>query len=774
MRAEKIHINGIVQGVGFRPFIYNLATKNNLKGWVLNCSEGVLIHVEGEATSINIFKKEIIKLAPPLSKINSFSFEETKPMDFSDFTIKESITSQTPEIFISPDIGTCSDCEKDIFNKENPRYFYPFTNCTSCGPRFSIIQDTPYDRKNTTMKDFPMCENCYEEYTSVSNRRFHAQPNCCYNCGPHIFITNNLGEDLSKKISKNLNYNSPKYTKALLKFFSSEILKGKIFAIKSLSGFHLSCNALDEKAIATLRERKKRPKKPFALMMKSIETIKEYCIVSPEEESLLKSNKRPIVLLRKKTKGKTFPNNIAPNNNRIGIMLPSTPLHLLIFKDKNIQALVMTSGNLSSLPLEFKNESALKNLSSFADYFLLHNRDIEIPVDDSICSVVNNNLSVIRSARGFAPASFYLPNYSDVLALGGNMKNTFSISKGDYIFTSPHGGDLINYEAVNRYKLNINHFLKIFQFTPKYIACDLHPNYESTILSKNFNLPITKVQHHHAHIVSCMIDNNYKDKVIGVAFDGTGMGDDNSIWGSEFFICDYKDYKRVGHLEYTNFLGGDNSLLENYKTALSYISNIYSTFPEKELLDNYLDKIYDFNWKSIISIINSKFNTYNSSSMGRLFDGVSSLLNLCHKSTFEGEGAISLESLINLDSPSIYYGIILQKTNGMYLFSVNNLITNILKDILKDTPAHIISYKFHNTIVKFIYLMCTNLRKEYNINVVALSGGVFQNSYLLNKTIEILEEANFKVLIHKNIPTNDGGISIGQLVIAKNNINSIM
>lgn len=767
MFAEIIYINGIVQGVGFRPFIYNLAIKFSLNGWILNSSNGVEIHIEGGLDNINEFKKEIIRSAPILALINSFTSSETPFLNCSGFTIKESTSLAYSNIFISPDIATCKECEEDILNISNKRYYYPFTNCTNCGPRFSIIKDMPYDRNTTTMTKFPICSTCKDEYDTKSNRRFHAQPNCCSSCGPQLQLIDKNGLDITTITTSNINSKDHRYNKLILDFFIKKILLGKIFALKSLSGFHLCCDAFNVSAIKKLRARKIRPTKPFAIMMKSVTEVKKYCYVSDNEEKLLESSSRPIVLLRHKMNS-SLPNEISPNNNYIGIMLPSTPIHILLFSYSSLKGLVMTSGNLSSLPLEYDNNSAIKNLSKYVDYFLLHNRDIYIPMDDSICKIVNSKTSILRRGRGFSPTPHYFPGHNNILALGSNTKNTFSFSKNDYIFTSAHCGDLINYESISRYKDNIFHFLNIFKFEPNYIASDLHQDYESTKISSNFDLPVIKVQHHHAHIASCMVDNNYFEKVIGVSFDGTGLGDDNCIWGSEFLICNFQDYKRVGHLEYCDFIGGDKSLKDGYKIALSYISSVFNSYDDKNRLTDYLNSIYKVDWSNILILIGNKINTYKSSSMGRLFDGVSSLLNLCHRSTFEGEGAIILESLIkDYSYSSNSYGINITEENETYLFSVINLITQILDDILMDTPPEIISHKFHSTIVNYILTMCSCIRDKYNINTVALSGGVFQNNFILNNSIRELEAMNFNVLTHKNFPTNDGGISIGQLVIAK-------
>lgn len=762
--SKLIKITGIVQGVGFRPYIYNLANKLNLNGWVLNDSNGVEIHIEGENDSIKNFIDRIKLSPPPLSIIQNIYISDCKYFNYDSFKIKKSLKASDTQIFISPDICTCEDCKKDILDIHNKRYFYPFTNCTNCGPRFSIIKEVPYDRKVTTMSKFIQCNDCYGEYTGMNNRRFHAQPNCCPTCGPKIFITDNQGNNITQEIICGEDDNSVEYNKKLINFFSNKIREGFIFSIKSLSGFHLCCSPYSENTINKLRKRKVRKSKPFALMMKDIDVIKKYCYISKTEESLLLSKERPIILLKKR-EDCTLPNAIAPNNNYLGVMLPSTPIQILIFETTDIDSLIMTSGNLSGLPLEFENKNAIKNLSKFCDFFFMNNRDIFLPLDDSIIKSTCYGDMIIRRSRGYAPTPLFYKDSKEILALGGDMKNTFSISKGDYIYQGPHNGDLINYESLKRFKSNIEHYKNIFEIAPKLVVHDLHPDYESSKYSKVLNLPTLSVQHHHAHIASCMVDNQYSDNVIGVAFDGTGYGDDNSIWGSEFFICNLKSYKRVGHLDYIKFLGGDKSLRDGYKIALSYLYNIdFET--TKEILNNNYNATYEIIYK----LLSIPKQAYPSSSMGRLFDGVSSLLGLCHSSTFEGEGAILLESILKSTTLNEGYKFNIEDVNGIYVMSPLQIIEAILNDMKLNIPSEEISLRFHSTIVKYIIKMCEILRLDYNINVVALSGGVFQNNFILNNTYTELKNKGFKVLTHKNIPTNDGGISVGQLVIAKNNI----
>ncbi|WP_394857024.1 carbamoyltransferase HypF [Clostridium paraputrificum] len=758
-----IKITGIVQGVGFRPYIYIIAKKFSLNGWVLNDSNGVEIHIEGHKESTSSFINQIKTSPPELSRIESISIKDDKNYNLTSFEIKESLKACENQIFISPDICTCENCTADILDPNNKRYFYPFTNCTNCGPRFSIIKRVPYDRKVTTMSNFTQCKDCFKEYTTMSNRRFHAQPNCCPSCGPKIFITDNSGKDITQEIIWEEKINSWRYNKKLINFFAKKINEGSIFAIKSLSGFHLCCTPYSESTVMTLRKRKVRKSKPFALMIRDIQTIEKFCYVNESEKQLLLSKERPIVLLNKK-QNNSLPNIVAPNNNYLGVMLPSTPLQILIFQTTDIDSLIMTSGNLSGLPLEFENKKAIDNLGQFCDFFLMNNRDIFLPLDDSIIKCTTYENMIIRRGRGYAPLPLLYKDSKEILAVGGDMKNTFAISKGNYIYQGPHNGELINYESLERFKSNIEHYKKLFEINPKLIVHDLHTDYESSKYASSLNIPTLGVQHHHAHIVSCMVDNKYSEKVIGVAFDGTGYGDDNSIWGSEFFICNLKEYKRVGHLDYVRFLGGDSSLRDCYKIALSYLYNI-DLNRTKGILDTNYKKTYDIIYK----LLSDPKKSYPSSSMGRLFDGISSLLNLCHNSSFEGEAAIMLESILETEALDIGYDFNIKDDNGVYIISPLQIINSILIDIENKIPIEKISLRFHSTIVNYIVKMCEFLRLDFNINVVALSGGVFQNNFILNNTYYELKKKNFKVLTHKDIPTNDGGISIGQLVIAKNN-----
>lgn len=764
MISKKIKINGIVQGVGFRPFVCKVAKKHNIKGWVLNDTSGVTIHIEGDRVNIDKFIDKVKNDPPPLAIINYFEVDNVEYEGFDSFTIHESEKSNDINVFISPDVCICEDCIEEVLDKRNHRYYYPFTNCTNCGPRFSIIEEVPYDRKFTTMNPFLQCKSCTDEYINVDNRRFHAQPNCCPKCGPSISISDGYGVDITEDITRGLEFNSSSYNKALISFLKKSISAGKIWAIKGIAGYHLTCIPTEEKVVKLLRDRKNRPAKPLALMAKDIETIKKYCYVSEVEEKLLLSRARPIVLLKSKGTG-NFPGNIAPNNNLLGFMLPSTPLDVLIFENSPFDSLIMTSGNLSGLPLEFKNESAIKNLATFVDYFLNNDREIVLPLDDSIVKCELDDIYVTRRGRGYVPIPLYMENSNEVLALGSDMKNTFSISKGDYIYMGPHNGDLDNPKVIKRLKDNVERYMKLFHISPKLIACDRNPKFVTNSIAYQYNIPVKAVQHHHAHIVSCIIDNNYSDKVIGVAFDGTGYGDDNCIWGSEFMISDYSKYNRVGHLKYVNVVAGDDSLRDGDKMALSYLYKIEDSRIKEEIINKY----YKGNYEIIFKMLKHSSFSYLSSSMGRLFDAVASIIGLCHHSRFEGEAAIALESVIESDELIEGYPINIECVDDIYTMSPVDIIKYVLEDIDNKVSISIIAQKFHSTITNYIIKMCVLLRDKYKINTVALSGGIFQNSFLLRNTYTELSQNNFKVLTHHNIPCNDGGISIGQIIIANNN-----
>jgi hydrogenase maturation protein HypF len=749
-----IKIEGIVQGVGFRPFVYKLAKEHCLKGWVNNNSEGVHVDIQGEELHIEKFIYELKTKPCFLAKIDNITTIEKEVTSFDSFEIKESNQEDERITLMSPDVALCNQCSKDIKDPSNRRYRYAFTNCTNCGPRFSIIKSIPYDRDKTTMNKFKMCDGCFHEYSNPLDRRFHAQPIACNECGPRLWIEDSNGNQV--------------YVKDEIEWVIQALKDGKVLGIKGIGGFHLSCDGESKEAIDKLRGRKKRPHKPLGIMMKDIETVRKYCHIDKLEEEMLSGYRKPIVILRIREPC-CLPDNIAPNQNTLGVMLPYTPLHDMLF-DNDINVLVMTSGNVNGLPIEYENKSAVKNLGKIADYFVMHNRDIFIPVDDSVVRVMRNEVRVIRRARGYVPEPIKHQDVGEILACGSNMLNTFAISKEGFIFLSQHNGDLENLETYEYFKRNIKHFRSIFNLKPKYLSCDMHEGYISTQYAMEYKKSVEKVQHHHAHIASCMAENNVGNSVIGVAFDGTGYGIDRRIWGSEFLICDYNDFERKAHLKYIKMPGGEMAVKEPWRMAVAYIYDALNN----RTIDNYsceqiLLKLYGEKALKIVQVIKADINCPETSSMGRLFDVVASIIGLSSKVTYEGQAAMELESLIRKKSTDSFSYAILNN-DGEYSIDVSSLIIDVISESLSGRTSEEISRKFHNTIINLTLQTCCILREESNINEVALSGGVFQNSYLLENIITRLEKESFKVYTHKEIPCNDGGIALGQIMVCSKKV----
>ena len=745
MIAKKIVVKGIVQGVGFRPFIYKNATKNNLKGFVNNTSKGVFIEVEGYEEDITYFIDEIKHKPPVLSKVTDIKIIDKEIEGYTNFKIIESKEEEEAITLLSPDIATCDDCLKDISDVNNRRYRYPFTNCTNCGPRFSITKKVPYDRENTTMDVFQMCSECREEYNDPLNRRFHAQPNGCSKCGPRVYICNKEG---NKIIS-----NDP------IKDIVKEIKNGKIVAIKGIGGFHLACDAKNKEVINELRKRKKRPRKPLAVMMRDIETVKKYCDVNELEERILLGNKKPILLLDKK-RNSLLPKELTNyQNGKLGVMLPYTPVHHILFSE-DIDILVMTSANISGEPMVYKNHEAIEKLKGIADFYLMNNRHIYIPIDDSVSRVVLGKERVLRNARGYAPKSMEIKDMAYSIALGANSNNTFAIANNENIFFSNYIGDLANYNTWQHYINSLEHMKGIYKIDPKSYFYDLHPNFYQNELLKEIKTKKIGIQHHHAHIVACMAEHSLEEEVIGVAFDGTGYGTDGKLWGGEFFICDKERFKRLAHINYIALPGGEGAIREPWKIAISYL---YDTFKEDYTV--YVPKYLQEKKHQIITeIIKKDINSPKASSIGRLFDAVAALLGFDAKITFQGEAAIDLENLCCRDDQSFYqYNISLE--DGIYIIDCKPLIKSVVIEVIDGIDKELIARRFHNTIIKFTIELCEILRKEYNLSSVVLSGGVFQNEILLINIYKELIKRDFKVYIHEQIPANDEGISIGQMII---------
>jgi hydrogenase maturation protein HypF len=753
-----ITVHGIVQGVGFRPYIHKLVQDNRLKGWICNSNQGVELEIEGEEDDIKDFIKVLQVNPPPLAMIENITVKKMPLNGYKDFKIIKSRTNnKLPVALIPPDISVCDECLKELNNPSDRRYGYPFINCTNCGPRFTIIEDIPYDRDKTTMKDFSMCEKCSAEYSDIADRRYHAQPNACPVCGPQVslyqrekrIVTNNPFTEVQRRLKA-----------------------GQIGVIKGLGGFHLTCDAKNDSAVSRLREIKLRDQKPFAIMAKNIDSIKLFCHVSKDAEHILKSKEKPILLLRKKVNN-YLSEGIAPGNNYIGVMLPYTPLHYLLFKDVNF-VLIMTSANFSDEPIIYQNQEAFQKLADKVDFLLVHNRPIYNRCDDSVIKYSPNHPIYIRRSRGYAPYPIILSKkMRQVFAAGPEDKSTVCFTRDKYAFPSQHLGDLKNQESYEAYQEAVDRIIHIFQFNPELIVCDLHPDYLSTVYAENMSrqkkLPLLKVQHHHAHIASCMAENNLDEEVIGVALDGSGLGEDGNIWGGEFLLSNIKDYKRVGYLKYKAMPGGEQVIHQPWRMAFSYL---YSYFGE-DILEQNLPLIKRNNAKKLnllMQMIDKKINSPITSSCGRLFDAVASLIGLRDEVNFEGQAAMELESICQLKYNGNYSYNIIQKPESEFIIDTEDMFYQIIDDLKNDKGREEIATKFHNTIADIILSMCVKIREKYKINKVVMSGGVFQNSFLLTQTIKRMKKQNFALFLHKKMPPNDACISLGQAVIGNTRI----
>ncbi len=757
--CKRILVEGIVQGVGFRPFIYKLANQFDLKGIIYNDSKGVYIEVEGDKINVDNFINSISHSAPPLALIENVKSEKNEKKGYDTFSIAPSEEKEDKFILISPDVSTCDDCLVELNNSDDRRFEYPFINCTNCGPRFTIIKNIPYDRPKTTMGKFKQCTDCESEYQNPTNRRFHAQPNACHVCGPHVSLYDNRQNPIQCT-------NPIDETVKLLR-------DGFIIALKGLGGYHLACDALNEKVVDKLRERKFRIDKPFAVMIPDVRLLDNICIYTEKEKEFLSTIQRPIVLIKRKSNSPVV-RNIAPGNNYLGIMLPYTPLHHIIMKKIN-SPLVMTSGNISEEPIAYKDADAFERLQNIADYFLIHNREIHLRCDDSVGTVFNGMKTMLRRSRGYVPYPINIPVKTDkhILATGAHLKNTFCFLRDNYAFISHHIGDLENFETLKSFTEGIEHFKKLFYLNPSIIAYDMHPEYLSTkyALDSAIEMKIP-VQHHHAHIASCMIENNITGQVIGVSFDGTGYGTDGNIWGGEFFTANFTDFNRIAHFEYIPLPGGEAAIREPWRII---VSNLY------HYLGNELDKVdipfleelqnkYGMNLNLIKQIIDKKINSPLTSAAGRLFDAVSALCRIRYRVNYEAQAAIEFQMLADENERRSYSYDIDTKTSP-WKISFDSTFREIITDIKNKIHVSKISGKFHNTIAEIISSTAEKIRLKTGLNKIALSGGVFQNALLIEKVIPILNCAKFEVYTNSKIPPNDGGISLGQAVIAQSIIN---
>jgi len=748
-KSLQIIVTGLVQGVGFRPFVFRIASRFGLTGWVKNTNENVIINVNGSLRNISGFLLSLKDEAPPAAMINDISTMEIEPVHSNKFVIVESndVSSEITEI--SPDIAVCDECLLDM-DKPGTRLDYAFVNCTNCGPRFTIIQDLPYDRDKTTMQSFAMCPGCRQEYENVKDRRFHAQPIACNLCGPHYELFTG-----GKLISDN--------TDIIAESVSRYIENGGIVLVKGLGGMHLVCDALDEEAVQKLRNLKNRDGKPFAVMFRDIEGLRSYVEIDNEEKQSLLSWKRPIVLLRKKKtlSSPLLAETISSGLNILGVMLPYLPFHYLLFRHLKSPAIVMTSGNFSSEPILMNNIDAIDQFSSCVDAIVLHNRDIYNRTDDSVIRVIGAKERIFRRSRGYVPAPIRTSlNTEGVMAFGAELTNCFSVGKKQNVYLSQHIGDLQRYETTWFYEQTIIQFIKLFRIKPSLIAVDMHPDYVSTKTGLAYvDLPVVRVQHHHAHIASCMAENMLDEKVIGVALDGTGYGMDGNIWGSEFLICDLNDFTRISHFDYIPLPGGDSATEEPWRIAISYLYKIYGKrFLELDL--PFLKNIEIEKIRLIIQMIDNRINCPLTSGAGRLFDCVASLIDLVQTATFQAEGPMRLESIVDPECTNSY-----TFTAGDTI-CFDETLKSIVQDIINGIEKVTIATKFHNTIILAIFDTVNTIRLNSGINKVVLSGGVFQNKYLSEKTMDLLLKNNFEVYSHSSVPANDGGLALGQLAVA--------
>lgn len=747
--AKKVNVRGIVQGVGFRPFVYQLANLHGLSGDVANNSTGVIIRIEGDVEGISAFILDLETKCPPLAKVTQISQTAIPSQGFKQFIIRKSKAGISKSTLISPDMSICDDCLSELFDPKDRRYGYPFINCTNCGPRYTIIDDIPYDRPNTSMKHFTMCPACQAEYDSPADRRFHAQPNACSVCGPHVTLYTVSGSRVS--------------TKEPIASTIRILKKGMIVAIKGLGGFHLAVDAENDDAIARLRRRKHREEKPFAIMSYDVDHIRRYAYVEPEEEALLRSPQRPIVILKKR-KPNSLSKEISPRNRYFGAMLPYTPLHYLILAH-DFTALVMTSGNISEEPIAIDNEDAFERLSSIADYFLVHNRDIYLRSDDSIMKRISGTSRFLRRSRGYVPRPVFLKQKDPkILACGAELKNTICLTRENNAFLSQHIGDLENFATYEFFKLTINHMKQILDIDPVLISYDLHPDYLSTrYAEEQQDIEKIQVQHHHAHIVSCMAENKLDMPVIGLSFDGTGYGTDGNIWGGEILIADASQFTRVAHLSYIPMPGSSAAIKEPWRMAVSYLYNTYGEeFWNLEL--PLFKEIDEKKLEIVVNMIGKRINSPYTSSLGRFFDGIAAIVGIRNNVFFEGQAAMELEMLAE------------DKIKGTYDYEwvsgdcrqvlIQPIIYGVVRDMEKDIHPSVISTKFHMTLIRLFSELCAVIRKESRVNQVVLSGGVFQNSILLTGLIHALEKKEFQVFTHTQVPPNDGGICLGQAMVA--------
>jgi hydrogenase maturation protein HypF len=760
---RRLAVHGIVQGVGFRPFVYSLARELGLNGFVRNHSNGVHIEIEGLAQPVGQFETDLLSRRPPLAVIDSVSAESILPTREEGFVIVVSAAAREESTPVSPDVTICDDCLRELLDPADRRYLYPFINCTNCGPRFTIIRDLPYDRLATSMALFRMCPRCEAEYHDPANRRFHAQPNACPVCGPQVsFIPASPGGGF-EECASSIGAQAIHEVRAMLS-------AGATVAIKGIGGFHLACDATNTDALAELRRRKARFEQPFALMVRDLELIRSFAHVSVEEERLLCSRARPIVLLRARRPSAISP-LVAPGNEYLGVMLPYAPLHFVIFDDMPLRdtPLAMTSANPSGTPIVRDNGEARLRLAGIADALLIHNRDIEVVCDDSVVRTFEDKPVPIRRSRGYAPMPVNLPREAEgIVAVGGELKATFCVTKGHFAYLSQHIGDMGTLETQEAFERALDHMLRLFRIEPRLVVCDLHPGYLSSQWAAGFakarGVPLLPVQHHHAHIAALSLEAALppEERVIGVAFDGTGYGTDGAIWGGEVLIANQTSFERFAHLRYVPFPGGDASIRHPARTALAHLFASGIEWGEK------LAPLREFTDRErgvLARQLSQRLNCVDSSSIGRLFDAVASLLNVRQRVTYEGQAAIELEALAERGAagePIYAFGI---HEGRPVVMDPSPVLKAIIADLKNAVARGVIGARFHRAIARMIADICKLAHDETGLSTVALSGGVFQNLLLLGEVVALLREAGMQVLWHRVVPANDAGLALGQVAI---------
>lgn len=738
-----ITLAGIVQGVGFRPFVYRTAEGLQLKGWVENQGSRVIVDVEGNEGSIKEFIRILKNEYPSNAVIADFQMKLQQVCGYADFSIKTSKAEDNTANFLSADIAVCESCLKEFNTLGNKRFKYPFISCTDCGPRYSIINSLPYDRETISMSKFKMCPQCKSEYSDQDNRRFHAQTNCCSDCGPMMELLDDRGNKVD----------SPD----CISLARDLVYKGKILAVKGIGGYHLCCNAENSDSVKKLRKLKHRPRKPLAIMARNMESIHKICEVSKKEKEILTGSKKPILLLRKKSPEYLL-QDIAPNQKSLGVMLPYTPLHFLLFHDE-IDYLVMTSGNISGFPICYKDDVAVNALSAVAEYFLVHNREIIVPVDDAVVKVADEHEVLVRCGRGYAPLTISAEIKNKILAVGSEQKCSVCITKNGFATVSQYIGDINEYQTYRVFNRQMEHFKSLFNYRPDIYAYDLNPDSISTRYAKEQVGEKIAIQHHHAHMAGCMAENKLSHKVIGVIYDGTGLGTDGAVWGGEIFVGSLSDCKRVGHLKYVTLQGGDSVVKEPWRCAASYLLSIGVDSHE------FLPKIDPFVLNTVNSAIKNKIKCFESSSMGRFFDCVAALCGFQSQITYDAQAAIELESIADKEIYDFYkYSI--NDTEDGFVMEYEDILNDIIRDIKNKVPKFIISSKFHNTLIEATAECVCKIYEKTAIKDIVLSGGVFENTYLFEKLIFKLRNLKFSVYYNRLTPSNDGGISFGQAVAA--------